>query len=657
MMGDQYFPYKFPEIGPRRFANPGLAGGGAALPVFVDVVGTVLSGKAATIASDGNNLMDDTDSGEFTTTVADWTGLATITQEDASVLGINPSGGTDEKIMKLVNVGGSSSATTTTIPVVDIGGTYHGTSRAYSPSANTYFKPPRQRFYTGNISDSYVTAEDVWQTLTSGNIIATVADVRHLLYVLGSTAGDIVYYDKTQIFQHIALATTDGFANYQINANIIMPSSGTAPMGLIGRYSDAANYWYWRITPGTAGNDLDLVKVVLGKPTIVASADIDWTAGQKYNVKVSQVSNNSMICQVDGVEKINYTTADSFNSTETITGFRDSAANNFTIASLSVSQLPFEGAEVRGLFINSPSANYTYQRNVSDQSDITIRGRYAGVAPTTVEARFNGGTWTEIDASPSGLAFSGTLSAQAAGQGALEVRASDDTSVNDSISDVGIGDVFILGGQSNSDGRGTNLQSYSHATLNAKKYKTSWVECTDPVGYNSVYGSPWPLLATQIMAATGFPVAFVAYAEGGTSITEWIVTTPRYDTLKHLAWSAGASYRALLWWQGENDVTDGMAEATYNSHLDSLAASIASDLGCKIMPCKLVDMSAYSPGYDEAAINSAISTAWGDNSNVLTGPDFSDITPSVDGIHMKTDAELQTAADRWYTAIATAFGW
>lgn len=57
------------------------------------------------------------------------------------------------------------------------------------------------------------------------------------------------------------------------------------------------------------------------------------------------------------------------------------------------------------------------------------------------------------------------------------------------------------------------------------------------------------------------------------------------------------------------------------------------------------------PDIDQVPINAAIAEAWGDNANVLEGPSFTDITPSVDGLHMKTDSELQTAAERWYAAL------
>jgi len=54
-----------------------------------------------------------------------------------------------------------------------------------------------------------------------------------------------------------------------------------------------------------------------------------------------------------------------------------------------------------------------------------------------------------IDTSPSGWTFSGTLLSQNQGQGTLIVRHSNDTSLSWSVDNVGIGDIFIISGQSN----------------------------------------------------------------------------------------------------------------------------------------------------------------------------------------------------------------
>lgn len=235
-------------------------------------------------------------------------------------------------------------------------------------------------------------------------------------------------------------------------------------------------------------------------------------------------------------------------------------------------------------------------------------------------------------------------------------------------------DIYIIAGQSNGSGRGTNNQSYSHASLTAYMFGNNYVlqVLTDPVDSEtgqldsvssdggSAAGSCWPLLATQIMAQTGRAVIFVPCALGGSSITAWQPgsdhqdRTTLYGSMVYRAIQTlpYGTLKAVLWWQGEADALTAMAQATYNGHLDTLAAAIMADLGIRIMPCKLQNSSGISDA-NELKINDAIGDAWGDNANVLTGPSFTDIG-SDDAYHLMTTAKLQTAADRWYTALSNA---
>lgn len=341
---------------------------------------------------------------------------------------------------------------------------------------------------------------------------------------------------------------------------------------------------------------------------------------------------------------------------------------------------PFDSAVPLGL--TSPTGYQVFQRDGSDQGSITITGVVDGTH--SIEASFNGGAYATIATNASG-AFSGSLTGQSAGQGTLRVRLVDDTSKYLDVANIGIGDIFICAGQSNMSGRGANSQTYSHASLKAALYRNAyvWGNLVDPTDSKSGQldsvsadstaptGSFLPLLATSVMASTGYPVAFVPCAMGGVDISDW---QPGADHSDRATLYGSANYRTtqvegarcVLLWEGENDVINGTAEATFNSSLDTFCNAVNSDQSIKVMVCKIQDLSAYLGGYDETNVNAAINTAWGDNANVLTGPDFSDLTPATtnggDGLHfgkstVDGDAELATVAGRWWTAIQTAFSW
>ena len=130
--------------------------------------------------------------------------------------------------------------------------------------------------------------------------------------------------------------------------------------------------------------------------------------------------------------------------------------------------------------ITSPKTYQTYQRDENGQADISMSGTYTGT-PTAIEAQFNGGGWSTIDASPSGGSFSGAFSSQS-GQGTLKVHFTNDHAVTASVTSVGIGDVFLVAGQSSASGRGINSQAYAHSSLKASMYREDevWAELTDP---------------------------------------------------------------------------------------------------------------------------------------------------------------------------------
>jgi sialate O-acetylesterase len=292
---------------------------------------------------------------------------------------------------------------------------------------------------------------------------------------------------------------------------------------------------------------------------------------------------------------------------------------------------------------------------------MTITGR-CPIDTGQIEARWNGGAWTVI-ATPIGGSYSGTLSNLAVGQGMLEVRMASDIAVSARTTNVGIGDVYLCAGQSNMSGSGSNNQGYSHATLKSGLFGNNygWAELVDPYDGSSgqidtvssdsfsPHGSFIPLLATLLMQTNGVPVAFVPSAKAGTSISVWQPganhqdRTTLYGSMVYRALQVGG-VKAVLWWQGESDVSGGMTQATYNSNLDTIANTIGSDLGVKLIPAKLQNITG-----NEAVINAAIADAWADNANVTPGPDLN--TVANDGLHVVSDAALLDAAQRWATIL------
>lgn len=235
-------------------------------------------------------------------------------------------------------------------------------------------------------------------------------------------------------------------------------------------------------------------------------------------------------------------------------------------------------------------------------------------------------------------------------------------------------DTWIIAGQSNNSGRGTNSQVWTPGlgfpALNfandyaLKRLADPYDDATGQVDTVSsdtspaAAGSVWPLVANSFLAAVQKRLLIVPCAKGGSAITAWLPGVNHqnratlYGSMVYRALRAGGTLKAVMWWQGETDAINGMTQAVYNGHLDTIANAIMVDLGVPLIACKLQNSSGVTDG-NEVIINAAIGEAWADNANVKAGPDLFDIG-SDDAYHLQSDANLLLAAGRWWTAIQAA---
>lgn len=314
--------------------------------------------------------------------------------------------------------------------------------------------------------------------------------------------------------------------------------------------------------------------------------------------------------------------------------------------------------------ITTPVA-YQVKHRSGLANDLAITGTYTGT-PTSIEAKWGTGPWTTIVASPPaagpGTNFSGTLPKQFQGQGTLQVRFVNDTSITASKANVGVGLVLEVIGQSNAVGLGTSNQVYTNSLV-ACLFGNDYVfkELVDPYDSNVAQvdsisddggqsaGSWVPLLATELENYFQCPVEFVPAAKGSTSVTQWQPGSGHTDraTLYGSSVYRGLQTRPglLLWWQGETDAAAGMIQATYQSNFETMASNYRTDLGIKVMPFELQTCTLSGTEAGAPAIRSAISAEWGSNTNVVVGPDLSVLTADgANEVHIKSSTNLLAAA-------------
>lgn len=144
---------------------------------------------------------------------------------------------------------------------------------------------------------------------------------------------------------------------------------------------------------------------------------------------------------------------------------------------------------------------------------------------------------------------------------------------------VGLGEVFIVAGQSNAAGWSESLFLGSSDDVRLGTLSNgglAWRNADDP---QMVFGggSVWPLVGQELSASTGLPVGFINVAEGGSSIREWQKGGRLYARLLQALQATRPYYvRAILWAQGESD--SDLTSERYAHYLSALIEAINDDL-------------------------------------------------------------------------------
>ena len=327
---------------------------------------------------------------------------------------------------------------------------------------------------------------------------------------------------------------------------------------------------------------------------------------------------------------------------------------------------PAAGAAGVTLRVSAPQTYQVIQRGGDGRADIVVRGVSKGLG-ARVQASWAGRPWTTASVGRGG-AFTVRLRDCPGGQGTLRVRAAARPSVARSVRYVGVGDIFVVAGQSNASGRAYAASSYS-GRVRASMFGNDdlWKALRDPVDSPArqvdrvsadprAGGSVWPLVGAGLVAADPVPVAFVPCARATTSISRWLRDEQRpysratlYGSMVRRVRAVGGRVRAVLFWQGEADARALVERSRYQVSLALLASQLGEDCGAPLVAAQIGD---YGPRYAAEAVNGirlaqqdAWSAGW-----ALPGPVLYDIDLHGD-VHFRREPETALAAARWTAAI------
>lgn len=348
------------------------------------------------------------------------------------------------------------------------------------------------------------------------------------------------------------------------------------------------------------------------------------------------------------------------------------------------------------LILSAPLDYQVYQRSTLTEGKITVAGALdipKDAAPVQmIQARLMGegadGKWQPVAFDPHVSAFRAALPAPAGGWYRFEigVLSQGKTVAQTAIEHVGVGEVFVIAGQSNSANHGEEKmspQSGKVVTFTGRQ----WQAANDPQpGASGKGGSFIPAFGDAMAARLKVPVGIVATGVGATSVREWlpsgiafpnpptitrnVITTGRnsyesngfiYGNLIQRMKQLGPNgFRAVLWHQGESDANQAEPDRTlpgaaYQMLLETVISSSQRDIGWRA-PWFVAQVSYHAPNEIASAdIRLAQRGTW-ESGAALEGPDSDALAGDLrerkgQGIHFSAKG-LQAHGHAWAEKVA-----
>ena len=248
--------------------------------------------------------------------------------------------------------------------------------------------------------------------------------------------------------------------------------------------------------------------------------------------------------------------------------------------------------------LDSPLYQQVFQRNDQQQAQIVISGTVpedtetieVKVDLTPDATKGEAIDWTIIARKQNIYSgnFKSCIKVDAGGWYSITVRAKkiQKTIAEGKVERVGVGDVFLTAGQSNSANCGEDKAEDAKDNRVVYFNGKDFVPAKGPIpGAAGEMGVVWPFLGDMLVKTTQVPTCFRATTLAATQVKEWLpdnepIGYPLYSTLIERAkWFGPNGIRAVLWHQGESDAIAKTSPEDYCKRLGFVINSMRKEIG------------------------------------------------------------------------------
>jgi uncharacterized repeat protein (TIGR01451 family) len=325
-----------------------------------------------------------------------------------------------------------------------------------------------------------------------------------------------------------------------------------------------------------------------------------------------------------------------------------------------------------------------FQRNQSNAAQVLVAG-LAPASATSVDARFVPLTlgqgavtpWTPLEFLASTKAFRGPVPVMA-GWYRLDVRAKAGSTVltETHVNRVGVGEVFVVAGQSNAVGGfetepgatddRVSCLDFIQETINEQLLPLRFGQASSGASIGpSQPPHIWARLGDKLVQRLNVPILFIGAAQPGTSSDQWRQSAAGSTdaqgypyrrlgiALQHYIMRTGA--RAILWHQGEGDISS--SEAQYYSNLQYVIQKTRQQTSVARLAW-VISRASYTQGRTNSGVIAAQNRLVDAASQVFSGPATDDLVGSDnrlgDNVHLSGNGLVQFI-DRWNQSLTDAF--